>query len=94
MSYDYTRERTLAGAAALAVRIARAHTKQLDEVFPTGAPGRVDTPSPVESVTPVLWASYLGHLIGHLTSILGKDATTAVLRQVLRAHIGEENREH
>jgi hypothetical protein len=93
LSYDYTRERQLASAAAFAAQVARRHAAAIDTMFSALAEGNEGQPTPPAEITAVLWASYLGHLTTHLTSIVGKEATTSILKQVLAAHIGDE-RDH
>lgn len=89
MSYDYTHEVHLAAAAALAAVTARRHKTEIETAVAMFT--HVTPPSLPTSrwITTVLWGSYLGHLVGHLSGVVGKDTAASILKQVLLAHMGE-----
>ncbi len=94
MSYDNTRERQLASAAAFAAGVARKHATAIDNMFPALAEGNEGQRTTPAEITAVLWASYLGHLVGHLSRVAGKAVTAGIVEQVLAAHNGDEDRDH
>lgn len=90
MSYDYSREQQLAAAAAFAARVARKHAAEIDKMFPVFAMGTSNVPSQPSEFLHVLWASYLGHLVGHLNSLAGHEATAGILKQVVTVQSGAD----
>ena len=94
MSHDYTRERQLAAAAAFAYRVARKHAADLDKMFPTIAVGAEPLSTAPGEISAVLWASYLGHLVTHLTILVGREAAASILKQVVAVQSGGIDRAH
>jgi hypothetical protein len=89
LSYDYSREQQLAACAALAKTISGRHQSEIDRALRAmAATYGYDRELRRES-TAVLWTAYLSAITEHLSSILGRDATTGVLRQVLQSHLGD-----
>lgn len=90
LSHDYTREKQLAAAASFAARLARKHVDEIDRMFTVIAEGTPALPTPPAEITAVLWASYLGHMVGHLNSLVGREATAGILKQVASVQSGAD----
>jgi hypothetical protein len=86
---DSVEREKLRAATDFATRLARAHEAQLDHSLGLTRVVAEELGEAHRRLASVLWEAYLGHLVGHLSSVLGKDATTGILTQVLAAHTGD-----
>ena len=79
MSTDNTRERAHSYGVRVGEALARQHTRDAQNILPVYADQGAITLATREAMIIGMWSAYLAYLAAHITSVVGADATRAML---------------
>lgn len=74
--------------------LARQHTQDAQNILPVYAENSTLTLETREAMITGMWSAYIAHLIGHISVVIGEEATAELLQEITAMHHGAYHAHH